>query len=221
MRERRGAAYCAVSISRRRPIVVHTDIDSERLTLRPMSAGFLRLVQRGDLAAAEAHIGLSLPEGLPLPPEVVELRLGQLEAQPDQAPWLTRVMALRSERRGVGVIGFHGPPGGEWLDELAPGGVEFGYTVHEAWRRRGFAFEASRALIDWARRFAGVESFVLSMSPGNTASIALARKLGFAQVGTWVHAVRGEEQVHRLGPLDRAASRRREPPTSPAHDTES
>jgi len=36
-----------------------------------------------------------------------------------------RAIALRSERRVVGVIGFHGPPGGEWLRELAPGGVEF------------------------------------------------------------------------------------------------
>ena len=85
----------------------------------------------------ETLLGSTLPEGWPEEPEVLELRLGQVEANPEWEPWLTRVVELRGDARVIGVIGFHGPPGGDWLRELAPGGVEFGYTVYPAWRRQG------------------------------------------------------------------------------------
>ncbi len=50
----------------------------------------------------------------------------------------------------------------------------------------------------WANRTAGVSTFALSMSPENEASPALAQKLGFSKVGSWLHAVRGSEDVYRL-----------------------
>jgi len=106
---------------------------------------------------------------------------------------------LRSKRLAIGVIGFHGPPGGDWLQEFAPKGVEFGYTVYPEWRRQGFAFEASQALMSWATRVAGVSTFVLSIGASNEASVSLARKLGFSKVGTRQHEVRGEEDVYRFG----------------------
>ncbi|HEM46069.1 MAG TPA: N-acetyltransferase, partial [Alphaproteobacteria bacterium] len=137
------------------------------------------------------------PEDWPAERDVLSLRLRQIEADPARAPWLTRTMELRSERRVVGVIGFHGPPGGDWLGELAPGGVEFGYTVYPAWRRRGLAREASEALMAWAVRTAGVRTFVLTMSPDNRASVGLARALGFEKAGSWSHPARGLEHVYR------------------------
>lgn len=126
------------------------------------------------------------------------MRLGQLEDNPTWEPWLTRAIELQSNRRVIGVIGFHGPPGGDWLHELAPGGVEFGYTVYPEWRRRGLALEASKALMAWATRTARVTTFALSMNPRNEASAALAEKLRFSRVGTWQHPIRGTEYVYRL-----------------------
>ena len=167
-----------------------------------MNPDFLRASLEGDRRRAETLSGLTLPEDWPVEPDVLALRLSQLETSPAWEPWLTRMIELRSDKRVIGVIGFHGPPGGDWLQELAPGGVEFGYTVYPAWRRRGFAMEASEALMQWATRSAGVATFALSMSPANEASAALARGLGFTKVGSWQHAVRGEEDVYRLDVVD-------------------
>ena len=163
-----------------------------------MSPDFLRASLDGDRRRAQTLSGLTLPEDWPAEPDVLALRLSQLETSPLWEPWLTRMIELRSDKCVIGVIGFHGPPGGDWLQELAPGGVEFGYAVYPAWRRRGFAMEASEALMSWATRTAGVTTFALSMSPENGASAALARRLGFSKVGTWQHEVRGEEDVYRL-----------------------
>jgi [ribosomal protein S5]-alanine N-acetyltransferase len=176
---------------------VYEAIETPRLRLRTMGPAFLRASIAGDRPGAERHLGLALPDDWPDEPDVLKLRLGQIEAQPGWEPWLTRLIELRDEKRVIGVIGCHGPPGGEWLRELAPGGVEFGYTVVPEWRRQGIAREASEALMAWATRTAGVTTFALSISPGNHASASLARRLGFSKVGSWQHEVRGVEHVYR------------------------
>jgi RimJ/RimL family protein N-acetyltransferase len=173
-------------------------IETQRLTLRTMSAAFLRASLEGDRQRAEHLVGLHLPDDWPDIPDVLRMRLGQVEAHPEWEPWLTRVVALRSEPRAIGVAGFHGPPGGDWLAEFAPDGVEFRYTIYPEWRRRGYATEASAALIEWAARAAGVPRFVLSIDAANAPSLALARRLGFTRVGAWTHPERGEEEVYRL-----------------------
>lgn len=176
---------------------MHSVIETPRLRLRILSADFLRASLAGDRLRAESLLTATLPEDWPDERDVLSLRLRQIEEDPTRAPWLTRAMELRSDRRVIGVIGFHGPPGGAWLDELAPGGVEFGYTVYPAWRRRGLAREASEALMAWAVRAAGVRTFALSMSPDNRASVCLAGALGFEKVGSWSHPARGLEHVYR------------------------
>ena len=133
-------------------------------------------------------MGMALPKIWPDEPDLLRLRLAQLQADPSRAPWSTRLIELKSERRAIGVAGFHAPPGGEWLQEFAPGGAEFGYTVFPPWRRQGFALEASRALMAWAERTGGVRTFALSISSENEASVGLARKLGFSKGGSWKHA---------------------------------
>jgi ribosomal-protein-alanine N-acetyltransferase len=176
-------------------------IETTRLRLPTMGVDFLRASLARDNATAQGLCGLRLPEDWPDRPDILKMRLGQLEAHSEWEPWLTRLVGLRDEGLAVGITGFHGPPGGSWLKEFAPGGVEFGYTVYPAWQRRGIAFEASRALIAWATDTAEVRTFALSIQPQNEASVGLARKLGFSKVGTWEHEVRGTEYVYRLDVL--------------------
>jgi [ribosomal protein S5]-alanine N-acetyltransferase len=65
-------------------------------------------------------------------------------------------------------------------------------------RRRGYAEEAVRSLMAWAAAEYHVTRFRASISPENTPSLNLIRKLGFVQVGTHRHARRGEELLfHR------------------------
>lgn len=170
-------------------------IVTERLRLATMGPAFLRTSLDGDAAGAAALLGAALPEEWAELAPVLRLRLRQLEQAPEHEPWLTRAIVLAGEARVIGVGGFHGPPGGAWLREVAPGGVEFGYTIFARDRRRGYASEAGAALVRWASEEHGVRRFVLSIGPENLPSAGLAQKLGFQRAGEWVHEERGLEHV--------------------------
>lgn len=125
-------------------------------------------------------------------------RPDEAEADPAILPWLARVMLLKTvDERGmqqpivVGAAGFHSPPGDN-------GRAEIGYAVVSAHRRQGLAQEAACALIAWATGEHRITRFRASISPRNTPSLNLIRKLGFVQVGTHLHERRGEELIfHR------------------------
>ena len=172
-----------------------SSIHTHRLDLVPMTPAFLRASLRGDLAEAERHIGLRLPTAWPDLQTVLALRLGQLESDPALQPWLLRAVGLRSNREMVGQIGFHSAPGAAYLEQWSPGGVEFGFAIHPAHRRKGYAREAAAALMQWARDIHGVTSFIVTIDPSNEASQALAKELGFVRVGAHVDEVDGPEDV--------------------------
>jgi RimJ/RimL family protein N-acetyltransferase len=122
----------------------------------------------------------------------LELRLRELREDPATARWFARAMVLRDDPRRpmVGHIGFHGPP--------KDGALELGYTVFPAWRRRGIAEEAARGLMEWARREHGIRVFIVSVSPQNEPSLAMAAKLGFERTGEQWDEEDGLEWVFRL-----------------------
>jgi [ribosomal protein S5]-alanine N-acetyltransferase len=122
-------------------------------------------------------------------------RPDQAEADPSVRPWLPRVMLLRPTGVGdmqkpivVGEAGFHGPPDGGRR-------VEIGCMVVSEYRRRGYAEEAARTLMAWATAERGISRFRACISPHNTPSLNLVRKLGFVQVGTQHQERRGEELI--------------------------
>ena len=172
-------------------------IETKRLRLITLGPEVLSALLAGATDTAARHLGVGSAEGFAELAPALRMRLAQLEAVPGDEPWLSRAVVLADEQRAVGITGFHGPPGGAWLREFAPDGVEFGYTIFPGDRRRGYATEAGRALVAWAAREHGVARFVLSIAPGNDASIRVAEKLGFARVGDWVHPERGRELVYR------------------------
>ena len=81
-------------------------------------------------------------------------------------------MIERESGSVVGDVGFLGPP-----DES--GSVELGYSVVPDRRRRGYASEAARALVDWALDQPGVEVVVASPESGNVASVRTLERVGF------------------------------------------
>ena len=89
-----------------------------------MNVSFLRASLAGDREGAASAIGMELPEVWPTKAleSVLAIRLEQLERAPADAPWLTRTVELCREKRMVGVCGFHGPPGLEYLRDFAPEG---------------------------------------------------------------------------------------------------
>jgi ribosomal-protein-alanine N-acetyltransferase len=174
-------------------------ICTERLDLIPMGVEFLRASLARDLVEAERVLGASIPEDWPsIPDWVLSIRLEQLEKDPALEPWLLRAMVLRSPRTMIGDIGFHGPPGEDCLEAVSPGAVEFGFGVFPAFRRQGYAREASVGMMDWARRNHGIPGFIVTVAPGNHASQALAAQLGFVKIGSHEDEVDGTEDILEL-----------------------
>ena len=76
-----------------------------------------------------------------------------------------RAIVSRDEQRMVGATTFHGPPG---INDLhTPGAAEVGYTVFPEFRRRGYATETCRTMLEWARREHGVRHFISGIEPSN------------------------------------------------------
>lgn len=55
---------------------------------------------------------------------------------------------------------------------------ELGWLLYDGQEGHGYASEAARALRDWATRNLKLSSLVSYVAPGNTASIAVAERLG-------------------------------------------
>jgi [ribosomal protein S5]-alanine N-acetyltransferase len=104
----------------------------------------------------------------------------------------------------VGHAGFHTRPDPVYLAPFTDRGVEMGYTVQPSHRRRGYAREAVEGMTAWARSH-GVDRFVLSIRPDNTASTAMAAALGFRVVGGADDSEDGWEEIWLLDVGGRAA----------------
>ena len=187
-------------------IGMSSTIQSDRLDLVTFSPPFLCASLDGELSQAETILELSLPAGWPTCTEpgwpncrdVLALRLQQLEEDPTVQPWLLRAMVPRGSRFMAGYIGFHTAPGAAYLQPYSADAVELGFTVFPPYRRRGYAREACRALIGWARKCHGVTRFVMTIRPDNVASQSLAASLGFVYIGSHIDEVDGLEEILEL-----------------------
>jgi RimJ/RimL family protein N-acetyltransferase len=167
-----------------------------------MPDAFLVASLRADAAQAEVLIGAEIPPEWFEERALIQRRLDDRRRDPAYAPWAVRAMLAGPAARQpggtmVGYIGFHTRPDPAYLRPHAPGGVEMGYTVFAPYRRQGYAEEAVRGLMRWAAQY-DVERFVVSVAPGNVASTALARKLGFVKVTEQIDDVDGLEYVYVL-----------------------
>ena len=69
-----------------------------------------------------------------------------------------------------------------WVDATM-GVVNLGYSVHPAFRRRGFATRAARLASDWALGLPSVARVEAGANKENTASLAVLRRAGFVEEG--------------------------------------
>ena len=154
------------------------------------------------------------PEWVAARRDFVAFRLSQMQADPAYEPWLLWAIATKPDGGpigdAVGHVGFHGPPGTNALRD--PAALELGYAIDEAFRGRHYASEAVGALMDWAVATHGTSRFLASISPANSASLAVARRLGFREVTRVWDELDGEEIVHELTRVAAPGPPRDEPP---------
>jgi len=109
-------------------------------------------------------------------PDIGDLawHLAALQADERHLPWRIRVIVQRSSKTVVGSINLKGPPN-------AAGDVEIGWGLLEDFRGRGYATEASAAVIKWAQQQPGVSSISATISDDNYPSRRLAKRLGLTR----------------------------------------
>lgn len=94
-------------------------IAAPRLDLVSLPLAFLEASLADERAAAEDMLGATIGDEWWDERALLELRIGDLRADPALQPWLLRAMVRRADRVMVGHIGGHWRPGAEHLAEFA------------------------------------------------------------------------------------------------------
>ena len=179
-----------------------TTLQSKRLELVPMDASLLEALLDGDLDRAARLGGFLIPAAITLRQGALSRRLTQLRGDPSLLPWLMRAVVLLESHTICGRIGFHSPPCPPDLESVAPDGVELGCEIDPHFRRRGLAKEAAFTLMKWAFDRHNQRCFVLSISPTNEASLAMALSMDFTECGSQIDEEDGLE-LYFVRRLDR------------------
>ncbi|MFD6205283.1 GNAT family N-acetyltransferase [Streptomyces rubiginosohelvolus] len=145
---------------------------TERLVLRPMSVD-----EAEQTVTGEPDADVRWEQGYPTEGDVAVARrlLERCAATGDPQPFGPYVIRRRSDHRAIGGIGFHSPP-----DEH--GSVTIGYGLVPSAQGKGYASEALRALLPFARE-QGVISVKGDADHDNTASQHVMTAAGMRQVG--------------------------------------
>jgi RimJ/RimL family protein N-acetyltransferase len=169
---------------------------SIEVVLVPLPPEVMEALLDDDLARASALAGA------PLTPYILEhgwlwrIRVEQVRRDPASADWVARAAVV--DGAVVGHVGFHGPP-----DER--GMVEVAYSVDPAHRRRGIGRALLAAALAWAAADPAVHVVRASISPENTASLAVLRPFGFVEVGEQWDEEDGLELLYEL-PVSQSTS---------------
>ncbi len=167
-------------------------VRSRRLDLPLMPALLLDALIDDDRRAVAKLAAYSIPDGFPARPSegidgkgellpFLRFRRDQLAKDPARYPWSIRAIVLRADQRMIGFVNFHGAPGVN--DVNAPDALELGWSVFPSDRRKGYATETAKALMDWATDVHGIRRFISATTPDNAASLRVHDKLGFVRTG--------------------------------------
>lgn len=158
-------------------------LETERLRLQALTLDALQAWVDGDAGGLRRATGVLFDEPLASPPlfgEDLPRFRDRMAETPDELGWWVWLVSRRNDHRAVGVCGLGGRPGLE-------GAAVLGYSVYPHLTGRGYATEASRALLAWVLRQPETVLVRATVPVGNAPSVAVARKLGMVQVGVEQH----------------------------------
>jgi ribosomal-protein-alanine N-acetyltransferase len=150
-------------------------IETERLFLIALVPEDIEALIAGDLERVSLLTGFTF---LPDPKLGADLswHLRALRADSNHSSWRIRVIVERCSNTVVGSINLKGPPG-------ADGDVEIGWGLIENAQRKGYATEASAAVLNWVVQQPGVSSISATIPDDNYPSQRLAAGLGLICTG--------------------------------------
>ncbi len=118
-------------------------------------------------------------------------RVPQVKNNPEVNKWFVRWAVLRSTQEVIGSTSFHGAPD-------AHGMMEIGLGVEETFQRQGFGREILQGMWGWVVTEPGVKTLRYTVSPTNTASIALINSFGFDYMGEQIDDIDGPESIYEM-----------------------
>ena len=167
-------------------------ITSERLQLPILDLFQLERIAAGDIASVASQMEIRLSaDWLEAVRWLAGMRAKQLRDRPQDAAWLIRPIVRADTHEAIGHLNFHAGPDDKGM-------VEIGYTLLPAARGQGYALEAVRAMLDWARSVHQIRHFRASVAPDNERSLNLIGKLGFVHTGEQWDPEDGLELVFEL-----------------------
>jgi RimJ/RimL family protein N-acetyltransferase len=151
---------------RERPANIHT----KRLILVCLLPEEIESLIAGDREVVSRQTGVCYPLDDPNPGVDWSWHLKALQANRKQVAWRVRLIVERSSNKVVGSINLKGPP--------INGDVEIGWGLQADARGKGYATEASAAVIHWVAQHTGVTSISATVPDDNYPSQRLAARLG-------------------------------------------
>jgi len=160
-------------------------LTTERLAVEAASAETLAFAAEGDLASLARVLSCRIPSDWPpridddggMAREGFAYVRDLLRQDPALKGWWGWWVFRRDpERLLIGAVSPKGPPDPN-------GTVEVSYGIVAAEQGKGYATEATRALIDWVERDPRTRTIVAETLPRLGASIAVMRKCGLRHLG--------------------------------------
>jgi RimJ/RimL family protein N-acetyltransferase len=160
-------------------------IETINLQLIPCELSHIEAIMR-DKKELEQMLDIKVPpKHWPEFPESIPHVYELLKSDSSSPEWGYHLFIHAKDRALVGEGGYKGGPDKEGI-------VEIGYAIIPAYRRRGLALEAARALTRHAFSHPEVNSVQAHTLPDGAASISLLKKLGMKFVGTFNDPEDGE-----------------------------
>ena len=154
-------------------IITPATIHTHRLLLRPYTVSLATAILNNQLEAIHA-LGLKPGEGWPdadtldTVPRILK-NLEKVDAPTGFESWM---IIKKEDQAIIGDAGFKGVPN-------AAGQIDIGYGIIAAERKKGYALEAAKGLMQWAFTNDSVKEITARCLVGNTASVKVLEKMGF------------------------------------------
>lgn len=146
------------------------EINTERLVLKPQGTEYLDSTNEYALNLDNTKYMMYLPNDNP---SETMLFLQNVEAEWSKEEPLFYEFAVIFKKKHIGGVSAY----------LENGVAEIGWIIHQKYWRKGFAYEAAKALIDYFSENLGITHFMAHCDAENIGSFKLMEKLGMVKTG--------------------------------------
>ncbi len=154
------------------PTFAAVTLETPRLTLREFAEGDAEAIQ---VYAGDPEVTRFTSWG-PNTPETTAAVLASWLSDQKVSPRTECTLAIVRKEDGI-LIGGVGFGMTDWNSGMA----NFGYVLQRSAWGKGYATEASRAVMDWALNELGLRRLIAHCEPAHAASLSILKKLGFFQ----------------------------------------